>query len=146
MNFHIKKRLGEILIESGKITQTDLQKALEIQKSSGKKIGEILIDMNLIQEEDLTLNLSIQSHLPFIKIQDYQMSPDVLKVIPKGLAIKYKCIPIEKIGNVVSFVISDPSTIEILKSQEQFLNCTMQFFITTNSSLEKALKKHYGAL
>lgn len=141
----IKKRIGELLIESGKITQTDLDKALEKQKSSSKKIGEILVEMGLVQEDDLIVNLAIQFQVPFIKIENYQISKDILGIIPKGLAIKYSCLPLDKIGDLVSFVISDPGNMYDLKQQESFLNCKMQFFVTSPSSLKKAIQQYYGA-
>lgn len=141
----IKKRIGELLIEAGKITQADLDNALEKQKSTSKKIGEILVDMGLVQEEDLIVNLAIQFQVPFIKIENYTISKDILGIIPKGLAIKYSCIPLDKIGDLVSFVISDPGNMYDLKQQESFLNCKMQFFVTSPSSLKKAIQQHYGA-
>jgi type IV pilus assembly protein PilB len=140
----VKKRIGELLIASGKITEQDLQAALDKQKGSDKKIGEILVDMGMVEEEDLIVNLANQYQIPFIKIENYQIEPETLELFPKGLAKKYGCIPLDKIGDIISLVISDPGNLYDLKQQEDFLNCKIQFFVTTPSTLEEAIKQYYG--
>ncbi|MBN2145537.1 MAG: hypothetical protein JW774_13060 [Candidatus Aureabacteria bacterium] len=139
-----KKKIGELLIEAGKIREEDLAKALEKQKTTGKKLGEILIQMGNLTEEDLTVSLATQFQCPFLKIENYDISKDTIALIPKGLALKYQCIPLDKIGDIISFVICDPGTLQELKQLEAFLNCKVQFFVTTPSSMKETLKKYYG--
>ena len=131
--------MGEILIEAGKIDESDLERALEKQKTTNKKLGEILIEMELVTEEDLIFHLAVQYQYPYIKIENYDIPKEVLGIIPKGLALKYCCIPIDKIGNVVNFVVSDPSNLYDLKQQESFLNCKMHFYVTKPSSLNLSI-------
>jgi type IV pilus assembly protein PilB len=139
----INKKLGEILLDGGKITKDHLDQALKVQAETGKKIGEILIDLGFCKEEDIIVSLSTQYGYPYIKLENYDITPDILKTIPKGLARKYNCLPLDRIGNIVSFVVSDPINLMELKKQEQYLNCKMQFFLTTPSSLNTAIKKYY---
>ena len=93
----------------------------------------------------LLLSLGCSKHLVRApdKLENYDITSDVLKTIPKGLAKKYHCIPLDRIGNIISFVVSDPVNLMELKKQEQYLNCKMQFFLTTPTALTKALKKFY---
>ena len=53
-----KKRLGDLLYQAGLITETDLKKALEEQKKSGKKMGETLINMRVATEFDIATVLA----------------------------------------------------------------------------------------
>ncbi len=139
-----RKRIGDILIEAGQINEEDLQHALEKQGQSGKKIGEILIDLEYVTAEEIIQFLALQFRIPFIKIENYEISSDMVNLIPKSLALKYVCIPLDKMGDAISFVVSDPTNLYDLKQQESFLNCTMNFFLTTPQSLEEAIKKYYG--
>lgn len=139
----INKKLGEILLDAGKITKEHLDQALKVQAETGKKTGEILIDLGFCNEEDIIVSLSTQYGYPYIKLENYDITPDILKTIPKGLARKYNCLPLDRIGNIVSFVVADPVNLMELKKQEQYLNCKMQFFLTTPSSLNTAIKKYY---
>ena len=61
-----KKNLGRILLDSGLITQAQLETALEKQKLNGKKIGEILVEENIIREEQLLESLASQLNLPLL--------------------------------------------------------------------------------
>lgn len=140
----VRKKIGEILVDVGKITQSDLDHALKRQKESNQKLGEILVQMQYVTEEDLVVCLATQYQYPFIKIENYNISEDVLTAIPKGIAVKYHCLPIDKIGDMVSVVVSDPVNLCDLKEQEAFLNCRLQFFVTTQSSLSKAIQNYYG--
>lgn len=139
----INKKIGEILMDAGKITQEELNQALAAQKETGKKIGQVLVDLGICTEEDIIVSLATQFGYPYINLENYDITLDVLKTIPKGLAKKYRCIPLDRIGNIISFVVSDPVNLMELKKQEQYLNCKMQFFLSTPTALDAALKKHY---
>ncbi|MFQ5796498.1 MAG: hypothetical protein ACE5JP_15815 [Candidatus Bipolaricaulia bacterium] len=59
--FERDKRLGEILVDLGKITWDDLSRGLEIQtQRKGRRLGEILLNEQLIDERDLRRALFIQ--------------------------------------------------------------------------------------
>ncbi|MBN1521156.1 MAG: hypothetical protein JW928_01380 [Candidatus Aureabacteria bacterium] len=139
----INKKLGEILIDAGKLTKEQLEQALKVQKETGKKIGELFVELGFCKEEDIIVSLATQFGYPYINLNNYDITPDVLKTIPKGLAKKYQCIPMDRIGNIISFVVSDPTNLMELKKQEQYLNCKMQFFLTTPTALNEAIKKFY---
>ena len=59
-----KKRLGDILVSSGKITYEQLNEALISQKILGKKLGDILLDSNIITEKEYNLSLIASKYLP----------------------------------------------------------------------------------
>jgi len=139
-----KKKIGEILLEAGILQQEHLDKALEKQKETGQRLGEVLVDLEFVKEEDLVIHLAVQFQVPYINLDNYEITQEILGLIPKGLAKKYSCLPMDKIGSMVSFVVSDPTNLYDLKQQESFLNCKMQFFVAMPSAVKAALKKHYG--
>src|SRR6202044_4248357 len=61
-------RLGEILLERGKIEAEDLDRALELQQERGDKLGKILVDMGLIAHRDVLTALSDQLGLPLVTV------------------------------------------------------------------------------
>ncbi len=52
--------LGQIVLKSGRITKTDLQRAVYMHKTSGKKIGQVLVEMKLLSREELSMLLKQQ--------------------------------------------------------------------------------------
>ena len=55
MNQIAINNIGDVLAEIGKVTQDDLDRAIEVQKQTGQKLGRILIDLGTVSEEDLRL-------------------------------------------------------------------------------------------
>ena len=64
-----KKRLGDILIESGKLTEDKLKEALLIQKQVGKRLGEILVEQNFVTEEDIIEVLEKQLNIERVNLE-----------------------------------------------------------------------------
>ena len=54
------KRLGEMLVDVGVITEEQLSKALAMQKGSGKRLGTVLVDEHFITETQLIETLRMQ--------------------------------------------------------------------------------------
>lgn len=75
--------LADILLEKKLITQDQLDKAIETQKSTDKKIGQILIESGYIKEDELLKFLSEQLHIPFIDLKTYPTNPDIIKLLPE---------------------------------------------------------------
>src|SRR5580693_7489838 len=74
-------RLGEILVKESLITQDQLQKALEFQRTNGGKLGSCLTKMGFITDDDITGVLSRQYGVPSINLKYYEIDPNVIKLI-----------------------------------------------------------------
>ena len=101
-------RLGEILIKESLITQDQLQKALEFQRSNGGKLGSCLTKMGFITDDDITGVLSRQYGVPSINLKYYEIDPNVIKLIPQDTALRYQVIPLSRVGSVLTIAMTDP--------------------------------------
>ncbi len=91
----VYKRLGELLIDQGLISEDTLQQAVSLQKKVNKPIGEILVGMGVISWEDIYDSLSKQYGLKVLQDLPNMLSPEVLRMIPKPVADRLNVIPIE---------------------------------------------------
>ena len=83
MEFRKKKlRLGDALVLSGAITDAQLGKGLELQKGTGKKLGEILVDAGFLTEDNLVKTLSEQLGYDVVDLQNRLISEEVLNLVP----------------------------------------------------------------
>jgi len=139
----VSKQLGEILKESGIITDVQLKKALEAQKETGYLIGEMLISMGYAKEEEIARALTIQYGFPYLPLDSYEIDKDIIKIIPAEVVKKYGAIPIDKIGTTLTVAMVNPLNLTALEELESITKCTVQPFVTTSSSLQKALKRYY---
>jgi hypothetical protein len=70
-NFVSRRKLGELLIESGLLSADQIEGALEVQKRTGKRLGEVLVEMKVISEEEIAFALAMQLKIPFVDLTDY---------------------------------------------------------------------------
>ena len=142
-NFVSKRKLGELLIESGLLTIDKLKDALEAQKSTGKRLGEALIDMKIISEEEMAFSLAMQLKIPFIDLTDYSIKDDVLDCIPEEVCQKFKCIPLSMKNSILDVAMADPLDLHIMKDLQFITGYNIQPAIATRSQIMDKLQRHY---
>ena len=89
-----RKKLGEILLESGLVSEAQIQKALNIASQTGKRIGKILIEMEWVTEADICRTLSRQLGIPMISLKNKKVDQKVLSLLPPKLCYKRRLIPL----------------------------------------------------
>lgn len=94
------RRIGEILIERGLVTQSQLEECLKIQEETGRKLGEILVQKELLWEEELVEALAIQNGNAFVELDPYVVDQDLLLKIPEELAREMRIFPVSFQNNV----------------------------------------------
>src|SRR5437588_626336 len=100
-------RLGEILVKESLITQDQLQKALEFQRSNGGKLGSCLTRLGFITDDDITGVLSRQYGVPSINLKYYEIDPNVIKLIPQDTATLEKAAEEAPIIKLVNLILTD---------------------------------------
>jgi type IV pilus assembly protein PilB len=139
----INKQLGDLLIERGIINQRQLEKALAVHKEKGGLIGEILVELGFAKEEDIAQALTAQYGFPFLPLGNYDINPEIIKIIPSRVAKQYMLIPIDKIGNNLTIAMSNPLNVQAAEDVELLTNCSVQTFVSTSSDIKKAIEKYY---
>ena len=94
-------RLGELLVREKLITPLQLQEAMQEQRAGGGRLGYQLTKMGFIEENELTAFLSKQYGVPSIDLSDFDIEPDIIKLIPKEVVLKHQVIPINRTGSTL---------------------------------------------
>lgn len=148
MDFNRKKlRLGDVLVNSGVITEEELKKGLERQKNSGRKLGETLVDDGFATEENIAKALSSQLHYDMIDLQNVSIEEDVLSLVPASVLKKYKAIPFEYSPdnmNVLRVAMSDPMDMTAMDDINIITNLQVEPVVATMRSVMLALDRYYG--
>jgi type IV pilus assembly protein PilB len=106
-----KKRFGDILVEGGLITVTQLQQALAFSKDQGVKLGNALQQLGIVDELAVARTLAKQLKIPFVDLGKIVIDPEVVKSIPEILARKYKVIAIGRKDGQLLVAFADPLNI-----------------------------------
>ncbi len=139
-----KLKLGELLLYSGKITESQLKDALDIQKKSGKKIGEVLVAERIITEDDIIEVLEFQLGIPHVDLDKYQIDSKVATLIPENIVRRYELIAIDKRDNLLIVAMVDPLNIFALDDVKLFVKLDIQPVISTREKLLKAIDRFYS--
>lgn len=139
-----RRKLGELLVETGLLPVEKLTEALKVQKDTGKRLGEILIDMNFISEEEIAFALAMQLKIPFIDLRDYSIQDKVLESIPSEVSRKFVCIPIEIKSNILNVAMADPLDLNMIKDLQFITGYSVQPAISTSSQIMDALQRYYN--
>jgi len=102
-----KKKIGEILVEAGYITEQQLQKALKEQAVTGEKIGEILVNKGWIVKKELDQSLAIQIGVSRFDLSSYIVGAEVIRFVPEHLACQYKLMPVFKVEDTLTIAMVD---------------------------------------
>ncbi len=99
MAMQSKMRLGEFLVTKNIITRDELSRALRYQENWGGKLGEALINLKVISEDKLLAALKYHLELPVINLESVSVPPEVVRLVPKETAKKFKAVPV-KVGEI----------------------------------------------
>jgi type IV pilus assembly protein PilB len=138
-----KLLVGEILIKRKRITQEQLNEALEVQKKENGFLGETLVKLGFIEERDIVIALVVQCGLPYIAINKYSVDGAILKLIPKEIAQQERVVPLDRIGDVLSIVMMNPLSDKKNAMLEELTKCRIATFISTKSEIEEAISRLY---
>jgi type IV pilus assembly protein PilB len=132
-----RKKVGEILLEWGRVTEQQVQQALGIAKGTGKRIGEALVEAGFCKEEDVAKALAAQFDMEFINLDAAEAKSRVdMSLVPEELAKKHLILPMSKQNGRLKLVIHDPMDLELLDMLRFRLNCEIDTAIAPKSSIK----------
>jgi type IV pilus assembly protein PilB len=137
--------LGKMLVKAGKISEAQLQKALEMQKNGAGKLGEILVKIGAIGDENMISEfIGKQLNIGAIRLTDVELNPEIVKLIPQDIARKFTVIAVSKLGKTLIVAISDPNNIYVLDAIKFITGCNIQPVISPESTIQSAIDNYYG--
>jgi len=140
-----RKRLGDMLIESGLITNEQLTEALSEQRvNKPGSLGKILINKGFVTENRVLEMLEQQLGIPFVQLTTSMMDPEVATSIPFHLARHYLVIPIEKEKNRLKLAMSDPLNVPAIDDVAMITGCEVEPVLASEKAIEQAIDQFYG--
>lgn len=145
-----KKRLGDMLVEAGVITEEQLLRTLEYQKQLPKKIriGAALVEKGYTSEESIVEVLKQQLHINSVSLTGVKIPTEILKLVPDvALLKKYAMIPYEldeQNTRGLRVAMSDPMDIMAIDDLSIVTGMDIIPVIATNSDIMRAIDKYYG--
>jgi type IV pilus assembly protein PilB len=140
-----KKRLGELLIDSGVITEDALEKALALQKLKGQKLGEVLVSEGFTTNEQIVEAVRSQLNIQAINLNSINIRPDIINILPESIARKCEAIPVDVINGQLLVVMSDPLNYFAIEDIKISTGYVVKVAIALRDSLLVHIERYYGS-
>ncbi|MCQ2467447.1 MAG: GspE/PulE family protein [Clostridia bacterium] len=138
------KRLGDILIDSGFISATDLSEALSVQKGSGKRLGEVITEMGLMSEFDILRAVSSQYNYPIIDLNNVEIDPKATALVTEKYCEENNIVPIGFDDDKLVVAIDDPLNLLIQDDLQFITGKEVILMLATKSAIVECIKVNYG--
>ncbi|HEV8071926.1 MAG TPA: ATPase, T2SS/T4P/T4SS family [Planctomycetaceae bacterium] len=140
-----QRRLGQILVDLGYLTEDQLWDVLEEQKQSpGEIIGQVAIRMGLVTEAQVTEALAEQWGMPVVNLGETNIPPNVLEIVPQTMADIYKIMPVSLKNNLLTVAMADPQNVAALDDLRNFLGYDVRGAVSNLADVEQAIERHYA--
>jgi len=140
----LRKRLGDLLVEEGIITEQQVEQALSAQKSTGRKLGATLIELGALTEHQMLSFLSQQLDIPLIDLSRADVDVEAVQLLPEVHARRLRALVIGRNMDTLRVAMSDPAD---LFAQEALLGQLAQygieFVIAPENQLVEGFDRYY---
>ncbi len=114
-----------------------------VQKEKGGLIGQVLVDLGYATEEMIAQALTAQYGFPYLPLENYELDHDIVKIVPKNVALQFCLIPIDRIGNNLTIAMSNPLNSLAIEDIELVSGLYVQVFVSTATDISNAIVKYY---
>lgn len=139
-----RKRIGDLLVESGLISEEQLKNALREQKELNMRLGDVLITRNYITEQQLIEVLEFQLGIPHIQLYRQKIETKIINIIPQRLAEQHQVLPIRTEGNKLILAMADPLDYFAIDELRMTTGFRIEPTIASKDELQRAIKRYYG--
>ena len=138
-------RIGELLLKEKRISAEQLQEALNYQRTSGGKLGANLVKLGFVKDEEITALLSKQYGVPSIALNQFEIDPAVIKLVPAETARKYQIVPLSRAGATLTIAMTDPTNVFAMDDVKFMTGYNVEPVVASETAVLDSIDKYYGA-
>lgn len=139
-----RTRLGDMLVVAGALTEDQLEWALDRQRESYQRLGEILLDAKLVNEDDVTEARALQLDMPYVQLGDFQIRPEIAKLVPEHISRTFNLIPISATSAKVAVAMANPMDVEAIDTVQRCAKKRVVPILASETRIVAALEQAYG--
>lgn len=140
----MNERIGELLVKENLLSSEQLLKAREEAATMGKRLGAQITALGFMDENELTEFVAKQYGVPSINLEDFQIEPEVLALIPEDVANKHSVVPVNRAGSTLILATADPSNIFALDDIKFLTGYNIQPVVASEDAIRKAIETYYA--
>ena len=140
------QQLKAFLLDAGLVTKTQFESALKKAQKTKKKVGEVLVAEGLISQEELIKMEAYILGTPFVNLEKEIVPPEVLMIIPEPIARSHNIVAYKKEGNELEVAMLDPEDLRTIEFIKKKANLKILPRLTTQKSIKNVLRQYQKTL
>jgi type IV pilus assembly protein PilB len=133
-----------ILLNNGILSDEQLADAVKASSASGKKLHEEVVRLGYARSEPVMRALAKAHRLPFVEVAALDVPQEVVDRLPESVARENTIFPIEREGDSLRIVTSDPTDSDIQEKLRFILNSNIDLAVAPRDQIVEAINRHYG--
>ena len=139
----MNEQIGELLVRENLLTAEQLRQARDQVRSKGGRLGAQITDLGYLGENDLTDFVAKQYGVPSIDLDEFEIEPVVVQLIPEDVAAKHTVVPVNRAGSTLIVATADPSNIFALDDIKFLTGYNIQAVVAAEEAIRRAIDKYY---
>jgi type IV pilus assembly protein PilB len=137
------KQLGDILLDSGLVTQQQLAEAYEEHQRAGRALGRVLVEKGVLTESQLVAALAQQIGLKFVDLSDYPVDGAAIASVPPAVCRRYNALPIGYEDGRLLVAMSDPANVFAIDDIRSITGAEVKPVVATKSDVTAAINRYH---
>ncbi len=138
------KRLGDVLVGRGMLTEEQVGLAIQVQQATGRKMGEVVLEKGWVSEAELLEALSDQLDIPFCRLRAGLYDPDVAVKLSQGIAKRLKVFPMFLVRGELTLGTNQPQAMAAFEEIEDRLQCRVRAVLTPFEDIQRCIGEAYA--
>jgi len=139
----LNERIGELLVKQNLLTTEQLRKAREEAKSQGQRLGAQITKLGFLQENQLSEFVAKQYGVPDINLDEFDIDPAVIQLIPEEVAQKHSVVPVNRAGSTLILATADPSNIFAIDDIKFLTGYNVEVVVASEEQIKRAIDRYY---
>lgn len=138
------KFLSDILYEKGLITEEQLDRILKIQQDNGNDLQKIIINLDILKKDELMLALADEIGVKYVNLDDINIEPTIVVLIPEEMARRHQLIAIDKDEKKLTVAMANPLDVFAHDELKIRLGYDIDSVLSYGEDIDKALDEVFG--
>ncbi|MCS6798443.1 MAG: type IV-A pilus assembly ATPase PilB [Myxococcota bacterium] len=140
----MSNRLGELLVREKLISLQQLRQAQEEQRRTGQSLSYALAKMGILSDREITDFLSQQYRVQAIDLSEYEIDPEVLKLVPQEVCQRHKVVPVSRTGATLILAMADPSNLHAIDDIKFLTGYNIEPVVASEAAIQRVLEKAFA--
>ena len=137
------KQLGDILLEGGHVTRTQLDNALDEQRRLGRSLGRVMVDLGLLTESQLVAALAQQIGMTFVDLSDYAVDGSAVSRVADAVCRRHTALPIGYEDGKLLVAMADPANVFAVDDIRSLTGMEVKAVVATKPDVLAAIDRYH---